>query len=58
MLRLSPREEVALGVLDLRYRWRDATPNVRAPAWIVGPPDFNALAAAVGVSQVVEVGDG
>jgi hypothetical protein len=43
VIRMPGGEELTLGVYDLRYGWRDAAPYLRAPHYMVGMPDWNAL---------------
>jgi hypothetical protein len=52
-LRLSPEHEVAMGLFDTRFRWRDGVPVKGAPPWIVGAPDWNALAERLGLGEAL-----
>jgi hypothetical protein len=52
-LRFSPEHEVALGLFDTRPRWSDAVPVKRAPPWIVGVPDWQALVDRLGMGEAL-----
>jgi hypothetical protein len=50
-LRFSAGHEVAIGVFDMRFHRWEGAPVKRAPAWIVGGPDWDALVERLGVGE-------
>jgi hypothetical protein len=55
VLRLGQEQPVSIGILDTRYAWSDSVPRVRAPRWLVGPPDWNALVDLLGLGGFLVV---
>lgn len=57
VLRVPGHRDVSLAVQDTRFGWADAVPRLPTPRYVVGPPDWLALADLLGVRRFVVVRD-
>jgi hypothetical protein len=49
------QEPLTIGVADARFGWIDSGATIAAPRYVVGPPDWHVLTAALGVRGAVRM---